>query len=97
MPQLIDTENKLTLVFEPRLDSALCMTIESDVIKAVESTQKFIEFDLKQSDFIASPFLRICMSVFKKVGPSRMAIVNVSPAVKKVFKIAGLDGHITIE
>lgn len=97
MPQLIDTENKLTIVFEPRMDSAMCTTIESEVMTAVSGTTKSIEFDLKQVDFIASPFLRICMAVFKKVGAGRLTITNVSPSVKKVYKIAGLDSFITIE
>ena len=47
-------------------------------------------FDLKGVDYVASAFLRICLSVYKQVGPERFSMVNVHPFVKKVLMIANL-------
>jgi len=50
-----------------------------------------IVFDLTGVEYIASGFLRLCLSAAKSVPNGRFSIVNTDPAVKKVFKIAGLD------
>ena len=50
-----------------------------------------VVFDLKNVDYISSAFLGICIMISKEVGRENFSIVNVNPAMKKVFKIAKLD------
>jgi len=48
-------------------------------------------FDLTNTVFISSSFIRICMITSRKVSPGHFSIVNAIPVIKKTFKIAGLD------
>jgi anti-anti-sigma factor len=50
-----------------------------------------VVFDLAGVDFVASAFLRLCLMVQQKAAGHQLTLVNVSPPIKKVFKIAGLD------
>lgn len=49
-----------------------------------------INFDLKDVDYVASSFIRICVATAKQLGEGNFTISNTSPLIKKVFKIAGL-------
>ena len=50
-----------------------------------------INFDLKEVDYIASSFIRICVATAKQLQEGNFSISNTNPMIKKVFKIAGLD------
>ena len=50
-----------------------------------------IAFDLAGVDFISSAFLRLCLQAAKTSGGGAFRIVGVSPAVKKLFVVAGLE------
>ena len=50
-----------------------------------------IAFDLAGVDFISSAFLRLCLQAAKMSGGGAFRIVGVSPAVKKLFVVAGLE------
>jgi len=50
-----------------------------------------VTFDLKNVDFVASSFIRICVATAKKSQDGNFKITNTSPMIKKTFKIAGLD------
>lgn len=53
-------------------------------------------FDLSNTQFISSSFIRICMVTSRKVNPGRFSIVNAIPMIKKTFKIAGLDAEFNV-
>ena len=84
-------EGKFVCHFEGRLDTAKCQEIEAPVQAGIQATQAPVVFDLKGVDYVASAFLRICLSVYKQVGPERFSIINVHPFVKKVLMIANLS------
>ena len=48
-------------------------------------------FDLNNTVFISSSFIRICIMVSRTVSPGHFSIINAIPMIKKTFKIAGLD------
>ena len=48
-------------------------------------------FDLAGVDFVSSAFLRLCLQAAKISGGGAFRIVRASPAVKKLFVVAGLD------
>lgn len=50
-----------------------------------------VQFDLKNTTFISSSFIRICMITSRNVSQDHFSIVNAIPVIKKTFKIAGLD------
>ena len=46
---------------------------------------------MTEVNYIASSFIRICVTVAKQVPRGNLTIVNCDPFLKKTFKIAGLD------
>ena len=50
-----------------------------------------LAFDLSGVDFISSAFLRLCLQAAKLSGGGAFRLVGVSPAVKKLFVVAGLE------
>lgn len=97
MTQYHDTEEKLSVVFDARLDSLHCSTLEPELTEKLKNISKPVEFDLNQVEFVASAFLRICLASCQKVGVEKFSIVHISPNVKKVFKIAGMDSLVQME
>ncbi len=87
-----DNENgNLVCTFPNRLDTETCTRLEPEILRELENFNNSVVFDLSQVDYVSSGFLRICLRVFKRFGADKFSIVNVSPLVKKVFKIAGFD------
>jgi anti-anti-sigma factor len=91
MTQTCLPEERLTLRFDGCLDTARCAAIESDVRGALRDAGVPVVFDLADATFVSSSFLRLCVCALKQAGENRFQIVNVAPAIKRVFKIAGLD------
>lgn len=50
-----------------------------------------VHFDMNHVDFIASAFIRTCITTSRTVKPDNFRIINASPMIKKTFVIAGLD------
>lgn len=50
-----------------------------------------IIFDLDGVSYVASSFLRLCVSAANKVEKDDFMVINTDPQIMKVFKIAGLD------
>ena len=93
-------ENILTFIFNGRMDSLAAIEVGEIMqaeagLKEIKSEDKIV-FDLKDVDYIASSFIRICVSQAKQVGPGRFSMVNCQPFVKKTFKISGLDELLNI-
>jgi anti-anti-sigma factor len=91
MVQSTQKDGSLVFQFLGRLDTAECVRIEGDVMQKAQAAGQPVVFDLADVDFVASAFLRLCLMAEQKVAGNRLALVNVSPPIKKVFKIAGLD------
>ena len=56
-----------------------------------------IVFDLKDVEFIASSFIRICIATFKEVGHENYSIINTRPIIKKTFAMAGLADDMNVK
>ena len=65
-------------------------------MKRVAEENRPVVFDMKDVTFVSSMFIRICLQVYKQMGANRFQVINLSPDVKKVFKIAGLDQQLNI-
>lgn len=92
----ITNEAKLVCAFTERLDTTNCLKIEDELFNKVKESKAPVIFNLEGVDYVASSFLRMCIKVFKEVGPGNFSVINVQPNVKKVFKIAGFDKQIPI-
>ena len=66
-------------MLEDTIDAAL---IQTPGIKVV--------FDMSETRYIASAFLRLCVLYNKKVGKENFRVENVSEDVRNVFNITGL-------
>jgi anti-anti-sigma factor len=95
------SENEVVFSFEGRMDTVTSLqageTINDKLAGFTGSdnsdatTGVNVVFDLKEVNFIASSFIRICMNRVKLTGSGNFCIINCDPAIKKTFKIAGLD------
>jgi len=93
-------EKIITVVFTGRMDSLAVVKL-NEVIEAAPVMKDWtpedkIIFDLREVDYIASSFIRICVGNAKKAGAGRFSIANCQPFVKKTFKISGLDDVLNI-
>ncbi|MBC2595113.1 STAS domain-containing protein [Ruficoccus amylovorans] len=88
--QFSDGEKLLVCAFMGPLNAERCQQIQEDLIGKIEATESVVHFDMKEVTFASSSFLRIVLTVNKRVGKERLKITNVDPQVKKVFKMSGL-------
>jgi anti-anti-sigma factor len=94
------SQNKDELIFKflEQMGSKNSLEAEkliNDKLKIDNSPTKII-FDLKEVDYIASAFLRICIITAKKAGNEKFSIVNIQPQVRKIFSISGLEDFFDI-
>ncbi|MDY0170064.1 MAG: STAS domain-containing protein [Thermoguttaceae bacterium] len=85
------SEEELVIRFVGKLDTATCQELESELRDRLAGSGATVVFDLAKVDFVCSWFLRLCIHAGQQTGPRGFRVVNVSPSIKKVFKIAGLD------
>ena len=79
------------------LGDAVCQTFTHAVDEKIgQAHDRSVAFDLGGVTFIASSFLRLCVQTAKTVGSARFSVRNLSPELKKVFVISGLDKQLTI-
>ena len=89
----------LTFKLSGRIDTIVSAGIGEDIRNEVlkhsktedKPLQTKIVFDLADVTYIASSFIRICLSTAKQVDTGNFCIINCDPFIKKTFKIAGLD------
>ena len=91
------TDDKLICTFSGILNSAECLKWKEELILKIRQAEKFVVFDMKDVEYIASGFLRICIHASKSIGTENFSLTNVSPHVKKVFKLSGFDKHLNID
>ena len=91
MVQSTQKDGSLVFRFSGRLDTMECSRIEAEVTQQAHSAGQPVVFDLAGVDFVASAFLRLCLTVQQEAVGNQLTLVNVTPSIKKVFKIAGLD------
>lgn len=90
-------QDKLTCKFDQRMDSK--NSLETEKIIEEKLQQKLPEkviFDLEDVTYVASAFLRICITMVKKIGKENFVLINTQPQVKKIFIISGLEEFLNI-
>ncbi len=79
------------------MDTAACEQMEADLQASLAETDTSVTFDLAGVKFISSAFLGLCVRAYQKTGDAGFEIINVEPKIKRVFKIAGLDGMLNVK
>jgi len=96
MIEALYDQEKLVLKFPEHLDTETCAGLEKEIKEQLDGKNpKKIVFDLYRTKYVASAFLRICISMEKK-SPNKFAIINASEQVKKIFNISGLEKFLDI-
>ena len=96
MIQLAEQNGLLHVMFPSRLDTATCDAVEKAIQKQVLTQNQPVVFDLTGVVFIASMFMRLCVTTSQVLGKDRFRVANPSPNILRAFKIAGLDSFIRI-
>lgn len=69
-------------------------TLESQKLEAMLkehiTTHQSVAFDLQNVTYICSAFLRVCLHVAKSVGAANFSLIELTPPIKRVFKMAGM-------
>ena len=93
-------EKAVTFTFVGKMDTLaiprLNEMIDAEPLMTGHQPGDRIIFDLKEVDYIASSFIRICVSHAKLAGAGNFSIINCQPMIKKTFKISGLDEVLNI-
>ncbi|MEI6056254.1 MAG: STAS domain-containing protein [Lentisphaerota bacterium] len=79
--------------FADRMDTTSCSGLDSKILDASKDCKTII-FDLEGVNYISSSFLRLVSLSAKEVGVSNFSLIHVSPTLRKVLKISGIDGLI---
>ena len=85
------SEQKIEIHFTGKLDTATCQEMEPELREKLADGNATVVFDLATVDFISSSILRLCVLAYQKASAGGFRVINVSPAIKKVFMIAGMD------
>ncbi len=91
------TELGLLIVLRGRLDTDCCSRIADPLLLEIREADPPVIFDLADVSFVASAFLRICLQTAQLVGSGNLHLRNPDPSIRKVFKIAGLEGPIRLD
>lgn len=82
--------DKLICLLEERMDTIACQKLEWDLDNRITGDHKYIVFDLTNTEFICSSFLRICIRMVNLIGKERFSVTHVNPNVMQVFVMANL-------
>ena len=91
MVTFIDDNGILVCYFKGQMSTSVCSDMEMELMGHVSNYTGKILFDLSDVSYIASSFLRLCITTVKKVSSDRFNIVNVNPDVYEIFEVSGLD------
>jgi anti-anti-sigma factor len=95
MSEACQAEPAQVIRFPNNLDTLACAELEAGLRTALAGSSEPVLFDLTNVEFVSSAFLRLCIFACRQCATQGFHIVNVNPNVKRVFKIAGLDGMLS--
>lgn len=92
-----ENEKELCCYFGGVMDTTTCDRIAPLLKERVQKTlpknpRCRLVFDLENTQYITSAFLRLCVLYHSQFGRERFSILNLNENVKKVFEVSGLVG-----
>lgn len=93
------TAHARIVVLPGQINSANAVTVESEILRLVESGEKNLMLDFAELDYISSAGLRVVLVVAKRLGAEggRLVLCGMQPHVKEVFDISGFLSLLTVE
>ncbi len=97
MVTFTEQDNEIICNFTGQLSTAEMIKDEPVVDQKLEQRRdRSVVFDLSTVSFVASSFLRLCLKTARAVGHDRFLVRNLTPEIKKVYVICGLDKQMVI-
>ena len=85
-----DEEGNLESSFSGRIDTSMATLFEEELFDRVQKAKGKITFDLKDTVYISSAFLRACVRT-ARASKGKIKIINLSETNFNVYKMTGLD------
>ncbi|MCF8364928.1 MAG: STAS domain-containing protein [Bacteroidales bacterium] len=92
-----------TCKFNGKLDTDISNKLQPEIEEKIirhfvpqSESRLRVVFDFADVEFVTSAFIRLCVLYAKKIGKENFSIINSNPFIKKIFKIAGLDGELNL-
>jgi len=94
-----ETNDTVYCRFDGNLNTTVCADIAPTLAERIDAAlaqhpEVNVVFDLKDTPYVVSAFLRLCVLYCKKVGKERFRVENASEDVRNIFDIAGLTGFL---
>ncbi|MEM8549608.1 MAG: STAS domain-containing protein [Verrucomicrobiota bacterium] len=70
--QFSSGDKEFVCAFVGPLNAERCQQVQEDLIEKIEATEGVVNFDMKEVTFASSSFLRIVLTVNKRVGKDRL-------------------------
>ena len=89
----------LTCALAGRMDSETSGQVQAGIeerLAAVPDANARLVLNMAQVSYMASAFLRVCITMAKRLPRERFAVVECVPLVRKTFTMAGLDQVMSI-
>lgn len=97
MVTFTDQDNEIVCTFTGQLGTAEVMKDEPVVEQKLAQLRDCnVVFDLGKVSFVASSFLRLCLKTARAAGQGRFSVRNLTPEIKKVYLICGLDKQLVL-
>ncbi len=97
MVTFTEQDNEIICAFTGQLNTLEVMKDEPVVDQKLEQLRdRGVVFDLSRVSFVASSFLRLCLKTARAAGHGRFSVRNMTPEIKKVYAICGLDKQMAI-
>lgn len=96
--EITQLQDAVVVMIPNRFDANSAPAIETELRSLLKNNIKKIILDFSRTDYIASAGLRVILSIsrdFMKAG-GRITLIELKPAVIKVFEIAGFLRIFTI-
>ena len=93
------TENTLNCILQGRLGADNAQELSKNIqdkMDEYKSDGLKTNFDLKEVDYIASSFIRVCLVTAKQLKEGHFSISNANQMIIKVFKMSGLDEMLNV-
>jgi len=88
----------LTCRFGRHINSGNCSQISKDLAARLSAASqgggepiRDVVFELAQTDYVSSVFIRLVMTTLKKMGKEHFRVGNMNPFIKDLFATSGLD------
>jgi anti-anti-sigma factor len=94
--EIRELDGKLLCTLVGRFDTPESQKLEA-LLKVRLLTPQPVVFEMNDVTYVCSAFLRVCILVAKTVGVGNFTLLDPSPQIKRVFKMAGLSSSFGLE